>query len=179
MWNRKIRPNEEVEKAKRDTKASMISRARAISWFELSDDTEDSEVKILSNQELIERSKEDIAVFDKLADQVRQCHQRGQEGVFLPLNLQQWLAMVRSGEVIKPKRSRGRPADKNKIEHALIRMAVSDLVRKGFKKSRNDELTNHCNPSSACDVVAQVNADLGKTPSSFKRIKVITAHRKT
>jgi hypothetical protein len=200
MKNQKIRPYEEVEKAKRDTKASMISRTNASSWFELSDDTEGGEVKILSNQELIELSKVDIDIYEKLADQVRQCHNRckvdkkdsgekadqagkgreqGQEGAFLPLHLQQWLAMVRSGEIIKPKRPPGRPADDNKVEHTLIRMAVADLVKQGFNKSRNDALTKHSNPPSACDVVAKVNADLGKTPSSFKRIKAISAHRKT
>lgn len=179
MENRKTQPYEDVEKAKRDTTSSMISRTNASSWFELKDDTEGGEVKILSNQELIERSKVDIDVFEKLADQVRQCHQRGQERVFLPLHLKQWLAMVRSREIIKPKRPRGRPADKNKVEHTLIRMAVADLVEQGFNKSRNDDLTKHINPSSACDIVAKVNADLGKTPSSFKRIKTICAHRKT
>ena len=164
MRNLKIRPDEEVKKAKRDTKTSMISQAGAISWFELRDDAEGGEVKILYNHKLIERSKVDIDVSEKLADQVRQCHQRGQEGVFLPLHLQQWFAMVRSDRIIKPKRPRGRPADKNKVEHTLIRLAVAGLVEQGFSKSRNDELTSHCNPSSACDLVAQVNADLGKNP---------------
>lgn len=168
--------DEEVKKAMRDTKTNMISRTEALSWFELRDDTQGGEVKILSNQELIERSKVDIDVFEKLADQVRQCHPRDQEGVFLPLHLQQWLAMVRSGRIIKPKRPRGVPAYRNKVEHTLIRLAVADLVEQGFSKSRNDEPTSHCNPSSACDLVAQVNADLGKTPSSFKRIKAISAH---
>ena len=154
MRNLKIRPDEEVKKAKRDTKTSMVYRAKTSSWFELSDDTEDGAVKILSNQELIELSKVDIDVFENLADQVRQCHQRGQEGVFLPLHLQQWFAMVRSGRIIKPKRPRSRPADKNKVEHTLIRLAVVGLVEQGFRKSRNDELTSHCNPSSACDLVA-------------------------
>ena len=146
--------DEEVKKAMRDTKTNMISRTEALSWFELRDDTQGGEVKILSNQELIERSKVDIDVFEKLADQVRQYHQRDQEGVFLPLHLQQLLAMVRSGQIIKLKRPRSRPADKNKVEHTLIRLAVAGLVKQGFSKSRNDELTSHCNPSSACDLVA-------------------------
>lgn len=176
MRSRKIHSDEEVKKAMRDTKTSMISQAEGISWFELRDDAEGGEVKILYNQEFIERSKVDIDVFEKLADQVRQCHQRGQEGVFLPLHLQQWLAMVRSCQIIKPKRPRGRPADKNKVEHTLIRLAVAGLVEQGFSKSRKDELISHCNRSSAFDLVAQVNADLGKTPGSFKRTKTICAH---
>ena len=118
----------------------------------------------------------DIDIFEKLADQVRQCRERGQEEVFLPLHLQQWLAIVRSGAIVKPKRPRGRPADKNKVEHTMIRMTVADLVEQGFNKSRNDELSKHI---SAYDIVARVNAKWGKTPSSFKRIKAISAHRKT
>ena len=177
MENRKTQPYEDVEKAKRDTTSSMISRTNASSWFELSDDTEGGEVKILSNQELIELSKVDIDIFEKLADQVRQCHLRGQERVFLSLHLQQWLAMVRSGKIIKPKRPRGRPADKNKVEHTFIRMAVADLVEQGFNRAGNDQPSEYRSSNSACDIVAKVNANLGKKIKSFKRTKTIIAYR--
>ena len=134
-------------------------------------------MKILSNQELIELSKVDIDIFEKLADQVRQCHLRGQERVFLPLHLQQWLAMVRSGKIIKPKRPRGRPADKNKVEHTFIRMAVADLVEQGFNRAGNDQPSEYRYSNSACDIVAKVNANLGKKIKSFKRTKTIIAYR--
>ena len=71
MENRKMQPYDDGEKAKRDTTASMISRTNASSWFELSDDTEGGEVKILSNQELIELSKVDIDIFEKLDSQYK------------------------------------------------------------------------------------------------------------
>jgi hypothetical protein len=64
---------------------------------------------------------------------------------------------------------RNKKAAKN-YQHAVLRLAVAELEREGFKPTRNDD-TNHKN--SACDIVAEAMAALRFTPQSFREIKRI------
>lgn len=66
----------------------------------------------------------------------------------------------------------GRPTKEsgNMYRHATLRLAVAELEREGFSKSRNDA-TEHQN--TACDIVAEAMVALGFIPSTYKEIEKI------
>lgn len=79
----------------------------------------------------------------------------------LPHELANWIADTLVGKVKRPKQKGGRP--RSSTYQAAIWMTVSQLVRWGWTKSRND-----VSPStSACDVVAEA------LTLSFDRVKEI------
>jgi hypothetical protein len=66
----------------------------------------------------------------------------------------------------------GRPTKESgyMYRHATLRLAVAELEREGFKKTRGDT-TNH--RISACDIVAEAMVALRFTPQSYDEIEKI------
>jgi hypothetical protein len=66
----------------------------------------------------------------------------------------------------------GRPTKRSgyMYRHANLRLAVAEIEREGFKRTRNDEAEHR---KSACDIVAEAMVALGYTPRSYKEIEKI------
>jgi hypothetical protein len=66
----------------------------------------------------------------------------------------------------------GRPSKKSKnmYQHAALRLAVAELERVGFTKTRGEE-TDHQN--SACDIVAEAMVALRFRPHTYEHIEEI------
>lgn len=78
------------------------------------------------------------------------------------------------GEKTRPTKT-GRPTQKagKNYQHAALRLAVSELEREGFIKTRNVDSKHR---KSACDIVAKAMADLGFIPRTCKEIEKILRH---
>ena len=81
------------------------------------------------------------------------------------------VAAHRLGRDLRPAKKPGRPPEtQHGMRHAVLRLAVAQVERLGFKPCSNAERTHN---SSACDIVAEAMSTLGFIPQSSKRIEAI------